>query len=75
MAIEVHIWEIPQRANEEDDRLGSRGWCRKTVTPEAGEDCERLEQDNGQCRKGPYAQRWMRMLESAESESKSLRSC
>ena len=54
MAIEVDIWEIPQTANEEDDRLGSRGWCRTTVTQEAGEDCERLEQDNGQCRKGPH---------------------
>ena len=55
MATEVHIWEIPQRANEEDGRLESRGCCQKTVTPEAGEDCERPEQDNGQCRKGPHA--------------------
>ncbi len=43
----VHIWAIPQRANESGARLGSRGWWRMTVTPEAGEDCERLERDNG----------------------------
>ena len=55
MAIAVHIWEIPQRANEEDDRLRNMDWRRKKVTLGAGEGCGRLEQDNGQCRRDPCA--------------------
>lgn len=71
----MHIWVIPQRANEDFDYLESMGWLRMTVTPEAGEDCEMLEQDNGLCMMGPCALYWMRMLRTAGIESKSLRSC
>ena len=45
------------------------------VTPEAGEDCERLEQDSGLCMMDPRALCLMTMAETAESENKSLRSC
>ena len=51
------------------------GWLRMTVTPEAGEDCEMPEQDNGLCMMGPCASYWMRMLRTAGIESKSQRSC
>lgn len=71
----VHTWVIRQRANEDFDRSESMGWLRMTVSPEAGEDCERLERDNGLCMMGLCALCWMRMLRTAGSESKSLRSC
>lgn len=45
------------------------------MTPEAGEDCERLEQDNGLCMMGLYALYWMKMLETVGRESKSPRNC
>ena len=45
------------------------------VTPEAGEDCERLERDNGLYTTGLCALYWMRMLEIVGSESKSPRNC
>lgn len=46
-----------------------------TVTPEADEDYERLEQDNGLNMMGLCALYWMRMLETVGSESKSPRNC
>ena len=46
-----------------------------TVTPEAGEHYEKLEQDSGPCKKGPCVLCWKRMPETAESENKSRRSC
>lgn len=60
--------------NEEGDRSESRDWWRMTVTPEAGEHYEKLEQDSGPCKKGPCVLCWKRMPESAESENKSRRS-
>lgn len=46
-----------------------------TVTPEAGGDCERLEQGNGLYMMGLCALCWMRMLGTVVSESKSPRNC
>lgn len=46
-----------------------------TVTPEADEDCERLEQENGRYMMGLYALCWMRMLGTVVSESRSLKNC
>ena len=46
-----------------------------TATPEAGEGCERLEQDSGLCMMGPCAWYWTRMPEIAESENRSPKSC
>lgn len=46
-----------------------------TVTQEAGEDCERLEQDNGLYMMGLRGLYSMRILGTVGSESKSLRNC
>ena len=45
-----------------------------TVTLEVGEDCERLERDNGLCMMGLCALCWMMMLRNAVIASKSPRS-
>ena len=45
------------------------------MIPEAGEDCERPEQDNGLYMMGLRELYWMRMLETVGSESKSPRNC
>ena len=70
----VHIWAIPQKVTEDGDRSESMGWWQTTETREVGEDCEKLERDSVLCMRGLCVSCWMRMLETVESGSKSLRS-
>ena len=44
------------------------------VTPEAGEDCEKLEPGSGLSMMGLCALYWMRMRETVGTENKSLKS-
>lgn len=46
-----------------------------TVSPEAGEDCEKLEQGSGLCMMDLCGLYSMRMLGTVVSESKSLKNC